>query len=210
MGVAFRSFSAIVFAPARRSIFTSHKSICPPASVDPIKKYVPGATPENVAFPVASALTPATLDALIAFAAVWQLGDRCAHANTIALYGAVPAGTGNPAFVNTLSKLSRNKTKARPAKGFAPPAGAAANPLVNPNTAFPGATAPAGIAAGFTAPAAPADPEPFEAVVIAAAPAGAASGAPGTKIPSGQFISNGANVKSPSSFCPVILRPCTK
>src|SRR5580693_7270448 len=117
IGVAFRSFKAIVFAPARNSTFTSHKSICPPASVDPIKKYVPGATPANVAFPVPSALTPATLDALIAFAAVWQFGDRCAHAITIALYGAVPAGTGNPAFANTLSKLSRNKTNARPAKG---------------------------------------------------------------------------------------------
>src|SRR5579864_2385380 len=86
--------------------------------------------------------------------------------------------------------------------------------LVTDSTAFPGTTAPAGIAAGLAAP----PPAPLvgafgatvAAVVTAGAAAGARSAAPGTSTPKLQFTSSGANVKSPSPFCPVILRPCTE
>src|SRR5580692_4694521 len=86
-------------------------------------------------------------------------------------------------------------------------------PLLNDNTAFPGTTAPAGIAVGLTAPPAPvagAFDATVDAVVITGAAAGALSAAPGTSTPKLQFTSSGANVKSPSPFCPVILRPCTR
>src|SRR5580704_9269993 len=60
----------------------------------------------------------------------------------------MPAGTGKPPFASTLSKLSLNKTNARPASGFAPPASAATNPLAKDKTALPSAAAAVGIARG--------------------------------------------------------------
>jgi hypothetical protein len=79
--------------------------------------------------------------------------------------------------------------------------------LATDSTAFPGTTAPAGIAAGLTAPP-PAPPVgALDATVDAVVIAGAFSAAPGTSTPKLQVASSGVNVKSPSLFCPVILRP---
>src|SRR5580693_6474631 len=113
----------------------------------------------------------------------------------------MPAGTGKPPFANTLSKLSLNKTNARPASGFAPPA-CVATPLVKDKTALPGATAPVGIVDAFPLAGAAAVllSGAFDTVVTGGG--GADAVAPGTRIPRLHVVSSGANVKSPSLFCP--------